>query len=675
MKHKLYPRLAWQGITKNKRLYLPFLLTCVGMVMMTYILLSLASSPILKTFPGGDAMPMILGMGSFVMAAFAVLFLFYTNSFLIRRRNREFGLYNILGMGKGNLAKVLAWETVIMALISIVGGEALGIALGKLFELLLVNIVDGTVQMDFTVSGPAAAMTTVLYLAIFALLFLRSLVTVCRTNAAALLRSEACGEKPPKANWVFGLGGFLLLGAAYYIAVTIKQPLTALAVFFIAVLMVIAATYLIFISGSVVLCRALQKNKRYYYQKNHFISVSSMAYRMKRNGAGLASICILATMVLVMLSSTTCLYFGKEDALRTRYPSDLSVELRFTKDEGGMDEANIAIARGMIEDVIKQDGLDVQGQFDIRSAWFSGLLTGNTFSRAQESTLMDYERAVDLTLLPLEDYTRMTGESLTLAPDEAYFCCPRMAYTQPDLRIGELTYQIKGQLPEFGGFGADSANITTTIYLIVPDFDAAVNALRTQNTRYPVVVSWQYSFDSGSPDEAQIAFLRDMMGTFADNREGLVYASYTVESIASNREDFVGTYGSLFFLAILLSIVFLAAAVLILYYKQISEGYEDQARFEIMQRVGMTKTDIRKSINSQLLLVFFLPLLFAGLHLGFAFPFIHKLLMLFNLTNLKLLIGTTVVTFAIYAVFYTLVYRITSNSYYSIVAGAKEEAA
>lgn len=620
-------------------------------------------------------MPMILGMGSFVMAAFAVLFLFYTNSFLIRRRNREFGLYNILGMGKGNLAKVLAWETVIMALISIVGGEALGIALGKLFELLLVNIVDGTVQMQFTVSVPATTMTTILYLAIFALLFLRSLVTVCKTNAAALLRSEACGEKPPKANWVFGLAGFLILGAAYYIAVTIKQPLTALAVFFIAVLMVIAATYLIFISGSVVLCRALQKNKRYYYQKNHFISVSSMAYRMKRNGAGLASICILATMVLVMLSSTTCLYFGKEDALRTRYPSDLSVELRFVKDEGGMDEANIAIARGMIEDVIKQDGLDVQGQFDIRSAWFSGLLTGNTFSRAEESTLMDYERAVDLTILPLEDYARMMGEDLTLEPGEAYLCSPRMAYTQPDLRIGELTYQIKGQLPEFGGFGADSANITTMIYLIVPDFDAAVNALRTQNTRYPVVVSWQYSFDSGSPDEAQIAFLRDMMGTFADNREGLVYASYTVESIAFNREDFVGTYGSLFFLAILLSIVFLAAAVLILYYKQISEGYEDQARFEIMQRVGMTKTDIRKSINSQLLFVFFLPLLFAGLHLGFAFPFVHKMLVLFNLTNLKLLIGTTVITFAIYAVFYTLVYRITSNSYYSIVAGAKEEAA
>ena len=675
MTHRLYPRLAWQGITKNKRLYLPFLLTCVGMVMMTYILLSLASSPVLKTFPGGDVMPMILSMGSFVMAAFAVLFLFYTNSFLIRRRNREFGLYNILGMGKGNLARVLAWESVMMALVAIVGGEALGIALGKLFELVLVNIVGGDVQMDFTVSVPATAMTAILYLGIFALLFLRSLVTVCRTNAAALLRSESYGEKPPKANWAFGFAGFGILGAAYYIAVTIKQPLTALAVFFIAVLMVIVGTYLIFISGSVLLCRTLQKNKRYYYQKNHFISVSSMAYRMKRNGAGLASVCILATMVLVMLSSTTCLYFGTEDALRTRYPQDLSIELRFTKDEGGANEENIRIARGMVESVIEQDKLDVQEQFDTRSAWFSGLLTGNSFERADRSTLMDYERAVDMVILPLEDYTRMTGESLTLGPGEAYFCCPRMAYTQSELHIGELSYQIKGQLPDFGGFGADSANITTTFYLVVPDFDAAIDALQTQDTRYPVVISWQYSFDSGSPDKEQIVFLTDMLAAFAENKDGLAYASYTVESLAFNRDDFQGTYGSLFFLAILLSIVFLAAAVLILYYKQISEGYEDQARFEIMQRVGMTKTDIRKSINSQLLLVFFLPLLFAGLHLGFAFPFVHKMLVLFNLTNLKLLIGTTVITFAVYAVFYAIVYRVTSNSYYSIVAGAKEDAA
>ena len=544
MTHKLYPRLAWQGITKNKRLYLPFLLTCVGMVTMTYILLSLASSPILRTFPGGDTMPMILGMGSFVMAAFAVLFLFYTNSFLIRRRNREFGLYNILGMGKGNLAKVLAWETVIMALISIVGGEALGIALGKLFELLLVNIVDGTVQMQFTVSVPATTMTTILYLAIFALLFLRSLVTVCKTNAAALLRSEACGEKPPKANWVFGLAGFLILGAAYYIAVTIKQPLTALAVFFIAVLMVIAATYLIFISGSVVLCRALQKNKRYYYQKNHFISVSSMAYRMKRNGAGLASICILATMVLVMLSSSACLYFGAEDSLKATYPHEFALEVWL---ENSADMPKL------------QEALTKAGAAYGVNVWEKGTVepgSGNTWSAAFDTGLSQEQQL-----------------ALSRAIDEA---------------LGDTD------------------------------------------------ITWNY------------------------------FRSYRAEAA----DDFYGTYGSLFFIGIVLSVLFICAAVLIIYYKQLCEGYEDQPRFAIMQKVGMTAADIRRSVNSQLLTVFFLPLAGAALHMAFAFPMIRRMLLLFELHNTGLFIATALVSFAVLAVVYTLVYKATSNGYYRIVKGS-----
>ena len=671
---KLYRHLAWDGIRKNSRLYVPYLLTGVGAVSFFYILVALSRLPE-GTLPGSGSVQVILNLGSFVLWVFSLLLLFYTHSFLIRRRNREFALYNVLGMGKRDIARILCWETLLSGGISLAGGLALGILLGKLAELGLLRMVGAATDMVYRVSAGGLLLTLGLYAGIFLLILISSLVRVGRSTAVQLMRSQAEGEKPPRANWALAVLGILLLAGAYYLAVTIREPLAALTWFFAAVLMVILATYLLFISGSVALCRLLQKNPRFYYQKRHFVSVSSLVYRMKRNGAGLASVCILATMVLVMLSSTTCLYFGTEDALRTRYPQDLSIELRFTKDEGGANEENIRIARGMVESVIEQDKLDVQEQFDTRSAWFSGLLTGNSFERADRSTLMDYERAVDMVILPLEDYTRMTGESLTLGPGEAYFCCPRVAYTQSELHIGELSYQIKGQLPDFGGFGADSANITTTFYLVVPDFDAAIDALQTQDTRYPVVISWQYSFDSGSPDKEQIVFLTDMLAAFAENKDGLAYASYTVESLAFNRDDFQGTYGSLFFLAILLSIVFLAAAVLILYYKQISEGYEDQARFEIMQRVGMTKADIRKSINSQLLLVFFLPLLFAGLHLGFAFPFVHKMLVLFNLTNLKLLIGTTVITFAVYAVFYAIVYRVTSNSYYSIVAGAKEDAA
>ena len=679
MTHRLYPRLAWQGITKNKRLYLPFLLTCVGMVMMTYILLSLASSPVLKTFPGGDVMPMILSMGSFVMAAFAVLFLFYTNSFLIRRRNREFGLYNILGMGKGNLAKVLAWESVMMALVAIVGGEALGIALGKLFELVLVNIVGGDVQMDFTVSVPATAMTAILYLGIFALLFLRSLVTVCRTNAAALLRSESYGEKPPKANWAFGLAGFGILGAAYYIAVTIKQPLTALAVFFIAVLMVIVGTYLIFISGSVLLCRVLQKNKRYYYQKNHFISISSMAYRMKRNGAGLASICILATMVLVMLSSTTCLYSGIEDSLRTRYPRNITVTAYYNRSPESFSKENIAALRAQLLPAV--EGAAPENVLDYRQAFLSVILDSNGEIHSDSTAkLSDYEKVCCLSLIGLDDYNAMTGGSETLAPSEVLVSGLRMGYSADTLTIeGGPTWRVKAQLTDAVIGGERSADVTPTLYVIVPDLDTAMQPLEAMAERSggnAVSHIWTYAFDTQLSNEEQIRCtdsLGDLLSGIRRQEADDVPSTIFYEGVASNRDDFYATYGGLFFLGVLLSVGFSLAAVLIIYYKQISEGYEDEARFAIMQKVGMTRGDIRRSVNSQMLLVFFLPLLLAGLHLCFAFPFVHKLLMLFNLNNVKLLIGTTALSYVVFALLYTLAYRLTSNAYYQIVSGARED--
>lgn len=664
----LYPRLAWQGITKNRKLYLPYLGTCVGMVMMCYILLSLASSPLIRTLPGGNTMPAVLGLGSFTMAVFSAIFLFYTNSFLVRRRNREFGLYNILGMGKGNLARVLAWETLFTALIALLGGMAMGLAFCKLFELLLVNIVGGSVTTALTVSIPAVCMTGLLFAGIFLLIFLRSLATVCTGSAASLLRSEAYGEKPPKANWLLGLAGFLILGAAYYIAVSIQEPMTALAVFFIAVLMVIAATYLIFISGSVLLCRVLQKNKRYYYQKNHFVSVSSMAYRMKRNGAGLASVCILATMVLVMLSSTTCLYFGAQDALRTRYPYDFSVEVR-VHEASELSQDNLDNFQSVIDDTLAGSGLTAQSRIATRTLQNEGFLSGDRLSFSGGQNLLDYEDIVTLTLLPLEDYNALTGQTETLAPGEALLCAPRLRYDAPTLTLDDGTqYRIKDTVDALPGFGRDTANVVATVYLVVPDF----RTVAEQSTWG--ILLWTCSFDTDGDEAQQTALYSALRQALGETKTPLAYESYSVEALAPNRGDFYGTYGSLFFLGIMLSIVFLAAAVLILYYKQISEGYEDQARFAIMQRVGMTKTDIRRSINSQLLLIFFLPLLFAGLHLGFAFPFIHKLLILFNLNNLGLLIGTTVLTFAIYAVFYAIVYRATSGSYYAIVAGAKENA-
>ena len=321
----LYIRLAWAGIRKNGKLYLPYLLTCVGMVTMYYMMSELCDSDLLRYMKGGGASHIILGLGSWVIAVFSALFLYYTNSFLIRRRQREFGLYHVLGLGKRHLALLCAIETVMTAVIALAVGIGIGVGLSFAVELGLRSSVEAEVAFAFAVKPAIVAQTVVIYLAIFLLILLSSVVKVGRSTAVSLLRSESHGEKPPKGNLFVDILGAVLLAVAYIMAISIQEPLKAMALFFVAVILVILATYLLFIAGSVALCRMLQKNRDYYYQPRHFVSVSSMAYRMKRNGAGLASICVLATMVLVMLSSSACLYFGAEDSLNATYPNEFEL--------------------------------------------------------------------------------------------------------------------------------------------------------------------------------------------------------------------------------------------------------------------------------------------------------------------------------------------------------------
>lgn len=373
MKRGLYRKLAWIGIGKNRRLYTPYILTCTGMVMMYYIVLFLSKSPLLDQMSGGGTISGMLGFGSWVIAVFALIFLFYTNSFLVRRRKKEFGLYNILGMGKRSIAGILCWETLMIAGIAFLAGSVSGIALSKLAELGLVNIIHGQVNYSVSVSFGALAQTFLMFAGIFLLIFLNTLRQIHASSPMALLRSENSGEKPPKANWIPGISGVLLLAAAYYLAVTIKDPVTAFVMFFAAVLMVIAGTYLLFIAGSVVFCRALQKNKNYYYKPNHFVSVSSMVYRMRRNGAGLASICILGTMVLVMISSTACLYIGAEDSLRTRYPREITADICLN-DTAHMRSENIDHLRAVITETAKKNGTGQINVMDYRTASCVGIL-------------------------------------------------------------------------------------------------------------------------------------------------------------------------------------------------------------------------------------------------------------------------------------------------------------
>ena len=674
MKRGFYPRLAWSGMRKNSKLYLPYTLACIGMTAMFYILMHLADSPALKLIPSSASVTMTLSLGSFVMGVFSLLFLFYTNSFLVRRRFKEFGLYNVLGMNKGNISRVLAWEALINALISLAGGLFLGIALSKLAELGLVNIMGGDTDLDLRISVKALEFTVMFFCGIFLLIYLNSLIKIRRSSASELVKSENFGEKPPRANWLFGLAGIVILAAAYYIAVSIKTPLTALSLFFIAVIMVIVATYLIFIAGSVWICRLLQKNKRYYYKKNHFVSVSSMVYRMKRNGAGLASICILATMVLVMISSTTCLYFGAEDALRDRYPRDISISASYSGLDSMTDE-NISALRGEISAAV--GGAETENILDYRCASLVGSLENGILDLSEASiystAMTTYDYVAEVYIVPLADYNAIAGTNESLGSDEAMIYAYRMDYTDKTFAVDELvSFRVKKVLDSFPiADGSAMASIAPTVFVIVPDFADTVAKLGgavSSSGDEPASLSWNYAFDTPVSDEEETAMCERIGERLSERSESGGYLYYSRESLAANRADFYGMFGGLFFLGIMLSIAFICAAVLIIYYKQISEGYEDRRRFEIMQNVGMTKKEIRSSINSQLLTVFFLPLIFAGLHLGFAFPFIHKLLMLFNLSNLPLLIGTTAISFGVFALLYAVVFRVTSNAYYNIVS-------
>lgn len=677
MRAGLYPKLAWEGIRKNKRLYLPFIFTCVGVIAMYYIVAFLSTSSIVADMPGGGTIQGTLGLGSSVLAVFSVIFLFYTNSFLIRRRKKEFGLYNILGMGKRNIAAILLWETVITAVLSLAVGLAVGIGLSKLVELVLFNVMGAEVQLAFSVSVAAILRTLVIFGGIFLLLLLNAIRQIHVSDPITLMRSENLGEKPPRANWVMAVLGAALLAAAYYVAATLKDPVTAIMLFFVAVIMVIIATYMLFVAGSVTFCRLLQKNKRYYYKPNHFVSVSSMVYRMKRNGAGLASICILVTMVLVMLSASACLYFGAEDSLMSRYPREINIDVNLYEPEDMGDE-QLSVLRGGIGDILEKNGIQPTNISDYRFAVISGKLTEDIFepdvTKAMASLNGDLKQ---ISIISLADYNGMTERNVQLAPDEILMHTVRETYEYDTLTInGGTTFRVKETLDEFPGSGDMMANVIPPMFLVVPNLAETfreLNGLIDFTGDRMLALSWNYAFDTGVSTETQIV-VRDQIKNYLDEYDGEDDKLWLQACSSREREraGFYGTFVGILFLAILLSIVFLFATVLIIYYKQISEGYEDQSRFEIMRKVGMTKRDIRKSIHSQMLTVFLLPLIAAVVHLVFAFPMIRMILMLFNMTNITLFVITTGISIAVFAVIYTIIYKITSNAYYGIVSGAKE---
>lgn len=686
MRANLYPKLAWDGIRKNKRFYLPYILTCIGMVMMFYIIHYLAAMPTLKEMPGGDSMTMVLGFGFWVIALFAVIFLFYTNSFLMRRRQKEFGLYNMLGMGKNHLSILLLWENGILFSISMVGGLLSGILLSKLAELFMIMLMGGEATYTLRIDPEAFRDTWTIFIPVFALIFVKGLIQIRRSSAVNLVKSDTVGEKPPKANYLFGIAGILILAGAYYIALSIKSPLIAMAWFFLAVCMVIVATYLLFISGSVMLCRLLQKNKRYYYKPNHFVSVSSMVYRMKRNGAGLASICILCTMVLVIMMGAGSLYVGQEESLNTRYPHEFAASVDFlTEGETKRySEEKADYFYAQVDEVLNSYDVTPENAEQVLSTTATGMLKDRALildpSTVDAANTETMEYVTQIYLIPLSAYNQCMGTDKTLNSGEVFLHCVRRTYDAPVITLSDGTVlTVKEHLTDMMGSGEAAMQIIPSMFIVTDDIEAVMESfnkeLGSMSGEYKCRLEVSYSFDADLSEEQQMELgeaIRERVRELDYTGDGGFY-SYNVECKAEERADFYGLFGGIFFLGIFLSILFLAATVLIIYYKQVTEGYEDEARFEIMRKVGMTAKDIRKSINSQMLTVFFLPLVTAAVHTAFAFPIVQKLLAIFNLRNTALSLMVTGVAIVIFGIFYGVIYKITSNAYYSIVCGNKND--
>ena len=673
-----FPRLAKDGIKKNGKLYIPYILTCIAMVMMFYIVSFLTTSEVVANVRGGVQLQSLLGFGCWVIAIFSFFFLFYSHSFLLRRRKKEFGLYYILGMNKKNIVHILFDETLMVAGISLVAGLFFGIFFSKLAELLLLNIARADIDFSLSISPKAILMTLAVFAVIYLIQFFSSTIQIAKMNAIGLLRSENVGEKKLKGNVVFAVAGLLILGGAYYIAVTIKNPVAAIGWFFVAVIMVIVATYLLFISSSVFLCIMLKKNKDYYYKPNHFVSISSMAYRMKRNGAGLASICILATMVLVMISSTTCLYFGTEDSINTRCPREANYCLTFKNEEGISDE-QVRHYENLVKEVAQKNDISIENVIENRLYSAIGIIDGDTCHLQAEEfnnmSMNDIGDVANIYCMSIEDYNHFYNKNIKLGKNEILLGVKNGTYEKDHLKIfGEKNFKIKDTVENCEEMISGDISVVPSYVMVLESPNQVVADLLgkvDEEGKTYAFTEWNYSFDTGVELEKQRTMREELRDKFLSELNmdwGSVNSEYKEELAISFYSDF----GGLLFLGIVLSITFILATVLIIYFKQISEGYEDQNRFEIMQNVGMTKKEIKKSINSQLLLVFFIPLIAAGTHLAFAFPMIRKLLLLFGLNNVALFVATSLISFSVFGVFYIIVYRMTANLYYEIVSGTKK---
>ena len=660
----MYTKLAITNIKNNRQFYFPYLLTGIITVAMFYIMCALESNPGIQSMPGAKDLGLILRLGIGVIGIFAVIFLFYTNSFIIKRRKKELGIYNILGMEKRHIAKILSKEAFFTAIIAIGGGLVTGVLFHKLACMLLYRMIGFNGGITFSFSKKGVMITAILFAIVYLLTYIYDLFQVQLANPIELLQSGNKGEREPKTKAIMAVLGVLCLGAGYFIAITTKNPIKALTLFFVAVILVIIGTYLLFTAGSIALLKILRRNKGYYYQTKHFTSVSGMIYRMKQNAVGLANICILSTMVLVAVSTTVSLYVGIEDIMKERYPNEINISAYY--DTGAPAEDSIA---PIVEKSVKESGRKIRHEEDYLELYFAAIKDQGQYSLDKEKVKTAGDRVSGFVVLTREDCKKKYNEEIPeLAENEvALFTIKK---TDMDTLVLEnRSYHVKEikQFQNTEDFETIADIMDEYYYVIVNDVQDMELLWQLQKEIYQEnssSISRQVRLDIDGDSEQKKECFENIKTALGPEQ---AKARILIDSRQSSLDEFYQIYGGFLFLGLFLGILFLMITVLIIFYKQISEGYDDKERFSIMEKVGMSNDEVKATIRSQVRTVFFLPILMAAIHVGMAFPMIKRLLSLFGLSNTALFAGCMAGTILVFALIYLLVFLKTSKTYYKIV--------
>lgn len=669
--HKgIFSRLAKQNIRNNKSTYIPYMITCIFCIAMIYMMEFLRDCPTLdQAVRQADEVRMIVFTGEIVVEIFCIIFLIYSNSFLMKRRQKEIGLYNILGLERNHIGIVMFLETIITSIGSLAGGIAAGIIGSKLALLLLLKLLHIPSVLGFYISVKGIFTCLFMFGIVFLMILFLNLAKIHLSRPVELLRGNNTGEKEPAAKWLMALIGFICLGAGYYLAVTTESPIKAITIFLLAVILVMAGTYLLFTAGSIVILKFLRRRKSFYYRTGNFISISGMLYRMKQNAIGLASICILSTGVLLMISMTVSIYFGMNDIMLNRYPYDVDMSVTSISEE----ECQTAIEA--FEKAIADNKVPVEKSVEEIYLDIVCSKNGDQILIKPTNTIRNSDSVLVLSLLDQAEYERLTGISANLNDGEIFAWYPS-AVQKDSVTVDEKEFTVKKWMDKNPLTCGEDA-VSDNAVLVVTDEDfKKFDEMRTE--MYKGVSSapagedltLHLGLDITGSETDKIDFGTPVMETVKDLKKsgGLSENAWIISGIRQHEyESYYADNGSLLFIGIFLGSLFLMGTAMIIYYKQISEGYEDQKRFEIMQKVGLSRREVRSSVRRQILMVFFLPLLMAMLHITMAFPMIRRLLLLFGMTNTKLFIGCTAGTVLIFAVVYGLIYLITARSYYHIV--------